>query len=171
MSVAPMPAWAAAPGRERGARNQRIEVADRRSACPLGPMPEKTLRPRRKRASSQLQHELKLVSACPVMASLTLLRARWKLPLIWRLREGPTPLAELRRTFPMASEKMLTQHLTELMHDGFVGREVKDTHLTVRYRLLPLGRSLLPVLEALRSWGAAEGAVVRAVANLKMASE
>lgn len=152
-------------------KDTRFALARKQSQGRLGIMLVKAPKPRRKRASSQLQHELKLVSSCPVMASLTLLRGRWKLPLVWRLREAATPMAELRRTFTIASEKMLSQHLGELVRDGFVTREAEGTHLTVKYRLTPLGQSLLPVLESLRVWGTSEGAVPRAIATLKETSE
>jgi DNA-binding HxlR family transcriptional regulator len=119
-----------------------------------------------------LEHELKLVASCPVMAAITLLRGRWKLPVIWNLQEGRRTLAEMRRVFPMASEKMLAQHVGELVRDGFVERrENARDRLDVSYALTPLGRSLAPTLQALREWGDGQGVTKRALASLTRAAE
>jgi DNA-binding HxlR family transcriptional regulator len=122
---------------------------------------------RRKQTSAHLEHERKLVASCPVMAALTLLRARWKLPLLWRLRNERCTLAELRRDLAMASEKMLAQHLGELVRDGFVERRQSPRNRRdVTYLLTVLGRSLLPTMETLRVWSIEQGMVAKATASL-----
>lgn len=131
-------------------------------------MPSRVSAPRRKPMSSHLAHELKLIAACPVMASLTLLRGRWKLPVIWNLVGGAKSLADLRRVFAMASEKMLAQHLAELVRDGLVVRRVQARdRRDVTYALTRHGRALRPALDALRAWGDGQGAIARATASLR----
>jgi len=104
------------------------------------------------------------------MAALTLLRGRWKIPILWNLGKQQQTLADLRRVFVMASEKMLSQHLGELLRDGFVEREVRATdRRIVSYTLTPLGRSLQPTLEHLRQWGATQAIIPRATAVLESA--
>jgi DNA-binding HxlR family transcriptional regulator len=52
-----------------------------------------------------------------------------------------------------ASQKMLTQTLRQLERDGLVSRTVTPTvPLRVDYALTPLGLTLLPLLQALKSW-------------------
>lgn len=133
-------------------------------------MPLNQFAPPRKASSSHLQHERKLIEACEIMASLTLLRGRWKLPLIWNLSKEPGTLAGFRRIFPIASEKMLSQHLAELMRDGFVSRRADDSDKrVVSYTLTPLGESLMPTLESLRQWGVDQSAISRATGLLDSA--
>ncbi len=104
------------------------------------------------------------------MASLTLLRGRWKLPLIWNMREERKTLATFRRAFPIASEKMLAQHLGELVLDGFVERRKNPRdRLDVSYGLTAFGRSLVPVVETLETWGKAQDAIARATTRLRTA--
>ncbi len=101
------------------------------------------------------------------MAALSLLRGRWKLPMIWMLYSGRCSLAEFRRIFPIASEKMLAEHLSELIRDGFVVRWINPRNRRdVAYDLTELGRSLRPTLETLRAWGDEQGVSKRATAML-----
>lgn len=72
----------------------------------------------------------------------------------------------------MASEKMLAEHLAELVRDGFVVRRVNPRNRRdVSYDLTNLGRSLMPTLETLRAWGDGQGVVTRAQAMLERAAD
>jgi DNA-binding HxlR family transcriptional regulator len=122
----------------------------------------------RKSSSTHLTHELKLISRCPIMSAQTLLKGRWKLPMLWNLREGPRSLAQLLRILPLASERMLTLHLRELVRDGFVVRSTKAGDARrVDYSLSQLGHSLLPTLDSLIAWGEQAGVVARACRSLR----
>ncbi|MBS0660944.1 MAG: helix-turn-helix transcriptional regulator [Verrucomicrobia bacterium] len=133
-------------------------------------MPLRQVSPPRKAASAHLEHELRLIRSCEIMAALTLLRGRWKIPILWNLGRQKQTLADLRRVFVMASEKMLSQHLAELLRDGFVEREVHaNDRRIVSYTLTPLGRSLQPTLHHLREWGASQAIIPRATAVLETA--
>ena len=52
------------------------------------------------------------------------LGGKWKLVLIYHLLSGPQRNGELRRLVPGITQKMLTQQLRELEHDGIVIRTV-----------------------------------------------
>jgi DNA-binding HxlR family transcriptional regulator len=45
------------------------------------------------------------------------------LPFAGGLQHGPVRLSQLRRMFPEASKKVLTQHLREMEKDGLVIRK------------------------------------------------
>jgi DNA-binding HxlR family transcriptional regulator len=69
------------------------------------------------------------------------------------LADGPRRHGQLLKTIAGASQKMLTQTLRELERDGLVRRTVTPTvPLRVDYELTPLGLTLLPHLQALKSW-------------------
>lgn len=68
---------------------------------------------------------------------------------------GPRPLrhSELARRIAGVSQKMLTQTLRALEHDGLVTRTVTPTvPVTVTYELTALGLTLHGAVRALRSW-------------------
>jgi DNA-binding HxlR family transcriptional regulator len=94
---------------------------------------------------------------CPAETTLDVIGGRWKVPILWHLFSGTLRFSELRRALPDITQKMLTQQLRELEHDGVVARKVyAEVPPKVEYSLTPRGLSLRPVVEAMCHW-AAEG--------------
>lgn len=91
---------------------------------------------------------------CPVEVAIDALGGRWKPVILWYLVEAPRRNGELRRLIPGVSQKMLTQQLRELEHDGLVTRVVhQEVPPKVVYSLSREGRKIKPLLEALCDWG------------------
>ncbi|MCT0213824.1 MULTISPECIES: helix-turn-helix domain-containing protein [unclassified Synechococcus] len=89
-----------------------------------------------------------------VRAALKVLAGKWTLPILWLLGQGPQRYGDLRRGIPEISDKMLTQHLRDLVRDGLVEREEFPTRPPqVSYCFSTYGRSLIPVLQMLCAWG------------------
>src|SRR5258708_35958603 len=57
-----------------------------------------------------------------VQFAITLIQGKWKIGILSSLQRGPARLSQLRRMFPQASKKMLTQHLREMERDGLIVR-------------------------------------------------
>lgn len=93
-------------------------------------------------------------SVAHVARVVRMIQGRWKLPILFRLYADPAMrTSRLRRDIPAISQEMLTQHLRELERDGLVERtDFGEKPLRVEYRLSPMGRRLLPVLIAARSF-------------------
>ena len=90
---------------------------------------------------------------CPVEATLELIGGKYKALILWHLSEGKLRFSDLRRVIT-ATPKMLTQQLRELESDQLVHREVYPViPPKVEYSLTDLGRSLMPILTAMRDWG------------------
>ena len=90
----------------------------------------------------------------PVEFILDLIGGKWKMPILWRLREGTLRYGELRSDIPDITTKMLTQQLRELERDGFITRTVYPVvPPKVEYKLTDRGRRTIPIIESLRSWG------------------
>jgi DNA-binding HxlR family transcriptional regulator len=90
---------------------------------------------------------------CPSRTALHRIGDRWTALVVGVLAERPHRFGELRRRIDGVSQKMLTQTLRSLEHDGLVSRRAEATvPVTVEYSLTPLGETLVPVLAAVRDW-------------------
>ena len=98
---------------------------------------------------------MELIENCPVEATLDLIGGKYKALILWHLSETTLRFSELRGRIPKATPKMLTQQLRELEAQGLVHREVYPViPPKVEYSLTETGISLLPILVAMRDWGA-----------------
>ena len=92
---------------------------------------------------------------CPVAATLELIGGKYKALILWHLSEKKLRFSELRNALRSATPKMLTQQLRELENCQLIHREVYPViPPKVEYSLTETGRSLLPILVAMRDWGA-----------------
>ena len=91
---------------------------------------------------------------CPVEATLELIGGKYKALILWHLAEGKLRFSQLRDQIKGVTPKMLTQQLRELESQSLVHREVfAVVPPKVEYSLTELGRSLMPLLVAMRDWG------------------
>ena len=91
---------------------------------------------------------------CPVEATLALIGGKYKALILWRLSGGTLRFSQLQKHIP-ATARMLTLQLRELEQDGLVSRTVyPEVPPRVEYAMTDLGRSLMPILTAMRNWGA-----------------
>ena len=96
----------------------------------------------------------KEIGECPIDAALSVIDGRWKGTILWRLADGPMRTAELRRSIPEMTERMLIRHLHELVADGIIERHDAGTvPPCVHYSISEYGKTLGPVLWALCDWG------------------
>lgn len=92
--------------------------------------------------------------ACPVEVTLTLIGNKWQVIIVRELLDGTRRFNELKRSIGGISQKVLTANLRTMEENGLVHRAVfAEVPPRVEYSLTPLGRSLSPVLDALRVWG------------------
>ncbi len=95
------------------------------------------------------------IDNCPVEATLDLIGGKYKALILWHLSDGILRFSELRTRIPKATPKMLTQQLRELETQELIHREVYPViPPKVEYSLTATGKSLLPILVAMRDWGA-----------------
>ena len=92
---------------------------------------------------------------CPVEATIELIGGKYKALILWHLAENKLRFSQLQKRIQNATPKMLTQQLRELEAQSLVHREVFPiVPPKVEYSLTDLGKSLLPILVAMRDWGA-----------------
>lgn len=91
---------------------------------------------------------------CPVEGALQLIDGKWKGVILYHLFENTMRFNELRRRLPNVTQRMLTNQLRELEADGLIIRKVyAEVPPKVEYSLSERGRTLQPVIAALKSWG------------------
>jgi DNA-binding HxlR family transcriptional regulator len=91
---------------------------------------------------------------CAVGECMALLGGAWTPNVVWHLSGGPRRFGELRRDMPPISPKMLSARLRDLEAKGVVMRVARPTTPpSIDYELTPLGRELVPAIEAIVAVG------------------
>ena len=100
--------------------------------------------------------------ACPVAAFQKLISGKYKLRIVWDLKNGARRYGEIRtgllRGMDGSAEiapRVLSRELKALTESGLIDR--KDYGVVppkVEYRLTLAGRSFIPVIAEIRKWGA-----------------
>jgi len=91
---------------------------------------------------------------CPIGACMDLIGGAWTPNIIWYLSGGARRFSELREDVKPISAKMLSTRLKEMESVGIVDRTVVDSSPpSVEYSLTPLGRELVPAIEAIARVG------------------
>ena len=91
---------------------------------------------------------------CPVETTLSLIGGKYKALILWHLSAGTLRFNQLQKAVT-ATPRMLTLQLRELENDGLISRTVyPEVPPRVEYAMTDLGRSLMPILTAIRDWGA-----------------
>ena len=98
--------------------------------------------------------QAKELPACPVETTLMLIGDKWKVLILRDLMPGTKRFAELKKSIGSVSQKVLTAQLRDLEEKGLVSRKVyAEVPPRVEYSLTELGKSLSPILDAMREWG------------------
>jgi len=90
---------------------------------------------------------------CPSNSVLEMVAGKWRVLVLYALRNGKLRYSELEGTVEGISQKMLTQTLRELERSGLVKRTVYPVvppH--TEYELTPLGKSLEDIVYRLGGW-------------------
>jgi DNA-binding HxlR family transcriptional regulator len=88
---------------------------------------------------------------CPVAKAMELLDERWTMLIVRELVTGSQHFNDLRRGVPRMSPTLLSKRLHQLVRAGIINRQADGTQ--VRYVLTEAGQELLPVVQALGTWG------------------
>ncbi len=102
-----------------------------------------------------------LSCSCPVAAFQKMISGKYKLRIVWDLKDGPKRYGEIRTGLLRGSDgssevapRVLSRELKALNETGLIDR--KDYGVVppkVEYRLTRKGRSFVPVIAAIKDWG------------------
>lgn len=91
---------------------------------------------------------------CGLTFAMTLLSGRWKVNILWMLKNGINRYGKLKLNIKGISEKMLTERLRELESEGLIIRkDFQRIPPHVEYYLSDSGKLLEPILDELNIWG------------------
>lgn len=99
---------------------------------------------------------------CPVAAFQKMISGKYKLRIVWDLQHGPKRYGEIRSGLLRGASgsaaiapRVLSRELKALTESGLIDR--RDYGVVppkVEYRLTRKGKSFVPVIAAIRNWGA-----------------
>jgi len=102
-----------------------------------------------------------MACGCPVAAFQKMISGKYKLRIVWDLKDGPRRYGAIRSGLLRGANgggeiapRVLSRELKALTETGLILR--KDYGVVppkVEYRLTPKGRSFVPVIDAIRKWG------------------
>ena len=91
---------------------------------------------------------------CPMILVHKLISGKWKILILWYLVNGPLRFSDIKRNLPNVTQKMLTNQLRSLEEDKLIYRKVYPViPPKVEYGLTEIGIKIMPVLEAMHSYG------------------
>ena len=94
--------------------------------------------------------------SCPLRLTMSLIGSKWKSCILDELRVATLRPSELHKALPEAAPRVLDLQLKELVDDGLVGKTIyAERPPRSEYFITDLGRSLLPILDAMIAWGEA----------------
>ncbi|HEY5824404.1 MAG TPA: winged helix-turn-helix transcriptional regulator [Cyclobacteriaceae bacterium] len=80
----------------------------------------------RKKNSTYARNEESIVE-CDLTYAINKIGGRWKLQILDKLENGKLRFSELKKAFPLITERMLTLQLRALEKDGLIKRTVYAT--------------------------------------------
>ena len=91
---------------------------------------------------------------CPLRLTISLINSKWKSCILDDLRSGSKRPCELHKALPEATPRVLDIQLKELVDDGLLTKTVfPELPPRSEYAITDLGRTLLPILDAMIAWG------------------
>lgn len=91
---------------------------------------------------------------CNIEIAMEAIDGKWKILILWYLRDEKKRFNELQKSIFGITQKMLIQKLRELEVDEIVHREVYPVvPPKVEYSLTTYGETLKPILKQLYFWG------------------
>lgn len=93
-------------------------------------------------------------TSCPVTYTMSTIGGKWKPIILYLVQKGCNRFGLLQKAIAGVSKQMLTAQLRELEQDGILDRIIfAEIPPRVEYRITKLGKSLFPIIEAMRAWG------------------
>lgn len=93
-------------------------------------------------------------SSCGVTLCMSMLDSKWKPIILFRISKGANRFTKLLTAVTGINRQMLSKQLKSLEKLGILERTTfAEIPPRVEYAITPLGKTLLPVVQAMKRWG------------------
>lgn len=91
---------------------------------------------------------------CPLEFTHDITKGKWKPMILWQLAKGPASLSQLVRDIQGITQKVLLEHLSDLIEFNIVEKTSFEGYpLKVEYRLSERGKKLYEAVEIMQNVG------------------
>ncbi|MBS7009292.1 winged helix-turn-helix transcriptional regulator [Anaerostipes sp.] len=91
---------------------------------------------------------------CPLELTHDIIRGKWKPIILWQLSKESSSLSALKKSIQGISQKMLVQHLNELIECGIVEKTMKEGYpLKSNYFLTERGKKVFEAVTIMQDVG------------------
>lgn len=107
----------------------------------------------RKKDSTNSNNENWIIE-CDLTYAVNKIGGRWKIQILDKLAGTKLRFSELKKEFPLITERMLTLQLRALEEDGMVKRTAyAEVPPRVEYELTEMAMEIGPIFKQLSAWG------------------
>ena len=101
-----------------------------------------------------LNSQCKKYEICPMTLVQDMISGKWKMLILWYLSYQTLRFSDLQRKLPNVSQKVLSRQLKALEEDHLIDKKIYPVvPPRVEYSLTPLGKKVIPILEAMHKFG------------------
>lgn len=91
---------------------------------------------------------------CPLELTHDMIKGKWKPIILWQLSKGGASLSALKKSIQGISQKMLVQHLNELLDCGLIGKTIQTGYpLKSEYFLVERGKQMFEAISIMQRIG------------------
>lgn len=91
---------------------------------------------------------------CPLELTHDIIKGKWKPVILWQLSKGGCSLSSLKKSIQGISQKMLVQHLNELLECGMIGKTKSEGYpLKSEYFLTERGNRIFEAISIMQTIG------------------
>ena len=100
------------------------------------------------------ERKIPLDLTCGIKIAMEAIGGKWKSCIVFDLRNGAMRPSELYKLYPDANSRVINLQLKELCDFGIIEKKIfAELPPHSEYSLTEAGKSVLPLLEQLNTWG------------------
>ncbi|WP_320047590.1 helix-turn-helix domain-containing protein [uncultured Ilyobacter sp.] len=91
---------------------------------------------------------------CPVCMTQKLVRGKWKIVIIFLLKDGALRFSQIKKSIPKVTQAYLSSQLKEMENTGLIiRRSYNQVPPKVEYYLTDQGKDFIKVIDSMHLWG------------------
>lgn len=99
---------------------------------------------------------------CGIRVAMKVFGGKWKLCILDAIKNGIVRPAEIHKSIPGSTLRVIEMQLAELLFFGVINKCAEDVYpRKTEYGFTPLGKTVLPILLQMDQWGTAHSALVK----------